>query len=1075
MGIPIKERGIRWTEAYGDKSAYLKEQYEEQVGPGSYFRWEGHDHTTGTDYYAVVTPGYSEKHGFHFFAALRKMPAKAGASGKKFKTQAEALSYAIETWRVPAPKTAPHKPYVAADLQGAPIVMENIHAELDIGMTKIAAEVKKGMAFMTSAPAGQVINNYGPKEYAADLRNAAAMNMIMGAGAALYTSKQWQVVDKQDQGPGDIFTEEGKRTRKIHTGLATCEPPSDALWSAVMNPEGIPTEKRLIKADRKSGTVQITPPRYPDAENTVNYQLVRFDNIINIMPTLRVGMERKAVFDQFVKGMEQDPEFRSKLLPGTGMAVVSESAPKELKRGNYSVTLSIPVDLFKRFQSVLDQNKLASVERMRWEDDNAIELYSHFLKTGQLETPDQIAKAMRTPVMEVSRPTQGQLIIYDQRGWPLGIKIKQSKRFDQEAASDDESLLDVMLPFKKGQVEALLSGAGGDIKALRSMLANNRIPLSKDMFVDGRTCAPKNRHIWAMMPDLDENAIPRTDANGQLVLRRRSLIDRYQITAPSGKVRVFNPATNREELKDIPKDVMPSQNVDGTPLITKGAKYYIPIQGPGGTEEWHEIDAGETRIYDPDSAGKFKNGAVFTVYAKPEKSSAKKSQIKDIQGKGQESLGFFAGHKKTLSDLLYRESPTIQDRHRASLYSIILPNGQEMVIPENPNTAPNDPALQYLSSNRPIAGYFYIGQRQYAPISFSAAANKKIERRKMDENGVLGPEIDASTGQPVPPLVIKENDISNVQGGVAYLSSMEAAISIIKATMGWDNKTVGRWTRATIDDLHAADDKVREVDTKIAAGVPPAQMTREEQIFAEFEKKGNEIPLAALQEFSRITDDPSFYMPRAGTVFEIQRRNSDGSTERVSDHLFVTKDKAELFMKMMASSGVTGDMFVSQIDNASMMLSTYKQENSGQAVTNNIDIKGTQPKIEDVEPEAAFPPKEEAPQAVSPAVQSAPPLEEASQEEIPSFFDFSPKEQVPESAQTEPAKPVAKPDHIFDFSAKKKEEEAKKESPIFDFGGIDALNRLVKIADNMDKSGKTEEANAIDRLIMIAAKRRPHA
>src|SRR5437763_101195 len=36
-GIPIKDRGIRWEESYGDKSAYLKKSFEEQVGPGSYF------------------------------------------------------------------------------------------------------------------------------------------------------------------------------------------------------------------------------------------------------------------------------------------------------------------------------------------------------------------------------------------------------------------------------------------------------------------------------------------------------------------------------------------------------------------------------------------------------------------------------------------------------------------------------------------------------------------------------------------------------------------------------------------------------------------------------------------------------------------------------------------------------------------------------------------------------------------------------------------------------------------------------------------------------------------------------
>ena len=68
MATPIKERGIKWQESYGDKSAPLKKSMEEQVGIGSYFRWEGYDHTTDTEYYVVVSPGYSEKKGYFFFA-----------------------------------------------------------------------------------------------------------------------------------------------------------------------------------------------------------------------------------------------------------------------------------------------------------------------------------------------------------------------------------------------------------------------------------------------------------------------------------------------------------------------------------------------------------------------------------------------------------------------------------------------------------------------------------------------------------------------------------------------------------------------------------------------------------------------------------------------------------------------------------------------------------------------------------------------------------------------------------------------------------------------------------------------
>lgn len=123
MGIPIKERGIRWTEKYSEKSSDLKQEMRKQIGEGSYFRWEGHDYTTGNDYYVVISPGYSIKKGYFFFAGLRKMPANHGASGKKFSTQEEALNYAITRWKIPRPLEKPAKRYTRDDLVNVPIVI----------------------------------------------------------------------------------------------------------------------------------------------------------------------------------------------------------------------------------------------------------------------------------------------------------------------------------------------------------------------------------------------------------------------------------------------------------------------------------------------------------------------------------------------------------------------------------------------------------------------------------------------------------------------------------------------------------------------------------------------------------------------------------------------------------------------------------------------------------------------------------------------------------------------------------------------------------------------------------------
>lgn len=144
MAKPIRERGIRWVETYGDKSAHLKKAMYEQIGPGSYFRWEGHDSTTGNDYYVVVSPGFSKKKGYFFFAGLRKMPADHGASGKKFTTQAEALTHAFETWGVPRPQEKPAKPYTREDLVGKEIILEIQHkAGSEPTMVVLSGKIEK--------------------------------------------------------------------------------------------------------------------------------------------------------------------------------------------------------------------------------------------------------------------------------------------------------------------------------------------------------------------------------------------------------------------------------------------------------------------------------------------------------------------------------------------------------------------------------------------------------------------------------------------------------------------------------------------------------------------------------------------------------------------------------------------------------------------------------------------------------------------------------------------------------------------------------------------------------------------
>jgi len=1076
MGTPIKDRGIRWEENYGDKSLYLKQNFEEQVGPGSYFRWEGHDSTSGADYYAVVTPGFSKNHGFHFFAALRKMPADNGASGKKFKNQAEALSYAFETWRVPPPKTKPHKPYISRDLEGKPIVMENVHdAASDVWM------VKEAMAFMSSGYAGAVFPNEGPKELYSRLFQAGVNGLIMNRGAALNTSKQWQIADKYDQGPGGVFDPETNQTRGgVFTGLATCQPPSQKLWDAVMNPAGVPTDKRLIDVDRKAGKVTISPPRIENGQNSPEYSVVRFDNIMTIAPTFRVGADKKPAFDQMVKTIQADPNFRSKLKPEDQISIVAETAPKKGMRGNHNVTVSIPVDLYKNFRGMLDQQKLASPEKMRWEDDNAVELYAHFSKpeNGGLATPEAIEKAKQTPVVEISRPSRGQLIVYDQRGMPAGLKVKQSRKYDQEAAGDGEDVEDLFLIFGNGQVENLLAQAGGDPVKLRQMLASHQIPLQREMFIDSRTAAPKNRHIWSMMPEIDDKGRPVTDNTGQIVVKRRSLIEDYQLDAPGGKVRVFNPETGKEELQAIPQGVQPQQNVSGIPIIASGLKYHVPVQqvGPDGqpTTIWDEIDAGETRLFDPNSAGKFKNGPVFTAAVKPERASSKKSN-RNIYEKEQDSLGFFVGYKKTLSNLQYRESSKIWDQHRPSLYSIITADGKELSFPENPDAAQNDPAVAYLNSGQPVKGYYYVTQRQFSPNPIATSSSPTVQRREKYEDGTFGPAIDPATGQPAAPMQIKDTDISTVDKGVTYFKGMRTGIEIMKAVMGWDDETVGRYTDYTIEDLHAADDKARDVRAKQASGQP---LSPEEKIFLDFESKGNQIPMSALAEFSSVTDSPAEYQSRKGSLYKIANQMAQPDEQ---ENIFVSKLKADAFMQRLMATGEhpEGSLSVVEIPDADLMVSSFRRKqqdpNANPVVTQNFepvedpaaaDFDPTMPGMEPemaVEPEVAEQPAmpddefDVLPQAPVAQMQPEVPVMPDNEFDVgPPVADDTPLPQPtevpPPMAQKPPLAHVPKP---------------AAPQPALPRPQASKIQQLIKLANMLDDQGRIDEANAIDRLIKM--------
>ncbi len=111
----LVEKNIRWAETYTDKTQFLKDQYNDIIGVGSYFRFEG-EASDGDRYYCILGPAKVHKPRAKWFAGVRKLPATYSAGGKYFDSMDSAANYAKETWGVPIPKDL--KPYTSAQLFG---------------------------------------------------------------------------------------------------------------------------------------------------------------------------------------------------------------------------------------------------------------------------------------------------------------------------------------------------------------------------------------------------------------------------------------------------------------------------------------------------------------------------------------------------------------------------------------------------------------------------------------------------------------------------------------------------------------------------------------------------------------------------------------------------------------------------------------------------------------------------------------------------------------------------------------------------------------------------------------------
>ena len=109
------EKNIDWHQVYTDKTNFLKRQFEDVVGPGSYFRFEGKAND-GDEYYVILGPANIHEPRAKFFAGVRKLPATYSAGGKYFDSLDGAARYARETWGVQTPREL--VPYTSAQLAG---------------------------------------------------------------------------------------------------------------------------------------------------------------------------------------------------------------------------------------------------------------------------------------------------------------------------------------------------------------------------------------------------------------------------------------------------------------------------------------------------------------------------------------------------------------------------------------------------------------------------------------------------------------------------------------------------------------------------------------------------------------------------------------------------------------------------------------------------------------------------------------------------------------------------------------------------------------------------------------------
>lgn len=1184
MGTPIKDRGIQWKESYTDKSAYLKEQFEAQVGPGSYFRWEGHDHVSGADYYAVVTPGYSKKHGFHFFAALRKMPADNGASGKKFKNQAEALSYAMETWRVPPPDTQPHQAYVDTDLVGKPIVTENVHASDEADLVKTAEDEatiiiasdemeKVAMSLPRTGAMGKIFPSRGSKSNAAKMRFAAAAGSIMGLGAAMGLNKEWGLIDVQNQGADKVMDQQsGTQSSSVFPMISTAESPSQERFHQGINVDGYWKLNRLYKIDKKKGAVKTLEPAYTEGQNP-GHKIVRFKDADVVPVNISVGQKKYAAFRKVINALTSPPQqllnsdgtpanrdadgnvlmghpitdargrptfdrnghpkfyadadgkplkrLSSKFIEGRGSTLnrTNEDAPRPGTIDDYKVSFTVPIDQFQTFKRAI--KSVASIDPLNFKYRNVVDLYDFYDKQGAIRTQEDFNRVQETPIFEAFDLKGGSTVMYDQRGMPIGIKISSDSRIDKESFSEGGQRPDeVQYQFKGGVIENMLRRPeiNGDVSKLRWALAKNQIPISHDMLADVRTCAPKLYRIRSVLDRLDANGIPILDQAGNLVKEKTDLTPEFNAAATQGKVRRYDPATGKQVIVPIPQGVEPNQRFRGCQAIVEHAKQYIPVMKPNELgemqEQLHEIDAGEIKLYDTDTVGSICPGNHYTIMAKAAKLSSKRSDIKTIHDLEQQRIGIYLGYKETYATVKYVKGPP-KNRNK-TITQLVMKDGRILNHPENPLDDPENEAVRIVSAamtDRNVAasidGFYHVHQRQHPPKPLTTAKPSgnapgkepktiKVDRMVKNPDGSVTALTDAQ-GNVLPPLSIGINDAYEGSGKTpTYFKNMRTIVEFLKAKFAFTDEDVGWWSDVTVSDYRHIDEMNRVASRKIQdvkEGIRDAtELADWERLYAEFDPSTDVTPQAFLRRLSQISStNPMDFAPKRGTIYGIVDQTGAPATEET----FVTAEDANAFKDSLQEK-LGRTLAVRETRDAELVVRDPSRQ--GQPLTRNIGIaeaatefadfgegevlseeEGQQAQIEQSDElgseevpteeteEESDEEQPEAPETQAPAAE-APPAEPvpapAAPAPAPATEPVSTKREEPLAPAPAPVAPAPAGEVALPPKPRWKPKRPQSPAPAPE-QEASAIQRLVKLANKLDQQGKTEEADAVDRLIAI--------